>query len=132
MAVKLAQINLTNLPAGWTVEPGAFRGNRSANGGIEPEIAVRCVPRVPDTDDALGFTGGLGRNGVAGSFLEHVEASFVGAHVRIMRTCDHRSSCRYVRSAPRTFARYALGMAKTRVRKPNRKCASTNRLEWYE
>jgi hypothetical protein len=31
---------------------------------------------------ALGLTGG-----VAGSFFEHVEAAFVCAHLRIMRTC---------------------------------------------
>jgi hypothetical protein len=31
---------------------------------------------------ALGLTGGLSRNGVAGSFFEHVEAAFVCAHPR--------------------------------------------------
>jgi hypothetical protein len=57
-----------------------FRGDRSTNGGIEPKIAVRCVPRVLDIDDALGLA-----DNVVGSPFGHVEAAFVGAHVRIMR-----------------------------------------------
>lgn len=61
MAVKLAEINLTNLPTCRAIEakPRVFRDHRSTNGGIEPKIAVRRVPRVPDTDDALGLVGAL-------------------------------------------------------------------------
>jgi hypothetical protein len=58
----------------------AFWGNRSTNGGTEPNIPVRRVPRVPDTDDALGLAGGLGRDHVTGSLFEHVKAAFVGDH----------------------------------------------------
>jgi hypothetical protein len=56
MAVELAQIDLSNLPAGWAIEgqPQAFRHDRSTDGGIEPNIVVRCVPCIPDTDDVLG------------------------------------------------------------------------------
>jgi hypothetical protein len=77
------------------------------------------VPRVPDADDALGLAGGLVRDCVPGSLFKSIEAAFVGAYERIMRTCRHRSSCRRVRSASRTFARYPTGMAKARVRKPD-------------
>jgi hypothetical protein len=36
-----------------------------------------------------------------------------------MRGRGHRSSCRYIRSVPRTFARYPVVMAKARLRKPD-------------
>jgi hypothetical protein len=95
MAVKLTQINLTNLPTSRAIEalPRAFRDNRSTNGGIEPKIAVRRVPRVPDTDDAFGLAGRLGRNDVAGSLLDPVARALVGAHAQIMRGDGHWSSC---------------------------------------
>jgi hypothetical protein len=119
MAVQLAQINLTNLPARRTIEtqPRTFRGNRGTNGGIEPKITVRCVPRVPDTDHPLCFTDGLGRHIVAGPLFEHIQAAVVRAHVRIMRTCGHRSSCRYLRSVLPTLGGYRAGMPKARSRK---------------
>jgi hypothetical protein len=106
--------NLTNLPTRRAIEaqPRAFRGNRSANGGIEPKIVVCRVPRVPDTDDALGLPRGLCRDSVAGSLFDHVQAALVGAHVRIMRACGHRSSYHYWRSALPTFADYPVGMRK--------------------
>jgi hypothetical protein len=37
----------------------------------------------------------LGRNSLAGSLFERVEAAIIGAHVRIMRTQGHQSSCHY-------------------------------------
>jgi hypothetical protein len=82
-------------------------------------MAVRRVPRGPDTDDAFGVTDGLGRDNIAGSFFKHVQAAFVRAHALIMPACGHRSSCRHVCSALPTFARYPAGLAKARVRKPD-------------
>jgi hypothetical protein len=47
------------------------------------------------------------------------EAAPVSAHPLIMLNYRHRSSCQYRRSALPTFADYAAGMVKARLRKPS-------------
>jgi hypothetical protein len=70
----------------------------------------------------LAVADGLGRDNVAGSLFEPIEAAFIGAHVRIMPACGHRSSCHDRRSVSPTFARYSSGMWrwKTRLLRPIR------------
>jgi hypothetical protein len=67
----------------------------------------------------------LGRGHVTGSLFGHVQAAFIGAYVRIMPACGHRSSCHYQRSALPTLADYAGGMAKTHLRKPDGRNSKT-------
>jgi hypothetical protein len=83
MAIERAQINIADLLARWTTEakPRLTSGDRSADPQVKPQVLATRLSGVPDGDDLPGIALGGFRDGVTDSFLEHVEAAFVGAHV---------------------------------------------------
>lgn len=73
-----------------------------------------------DGDDPPGVARIGFRDDVTGSFLEYVEAAFVGTRAPMMLRGGHRSSCRYDRSVLPTLASYVTGMWKARLQRPIR------------
>ena len=93
MAVKLALINLTNLPTG------------RANGGRDQRsrFAACLAFQIPTT--RLASRAALAVTASRAPLFEHVQAAFVRTHARIMRACGYRPSCHYPCSTSPTFAR---------------------------